>query len=48
VGHVLRSSGLLHVKISRARVFLSALKIAGDETVGGARCTIAKVVSRSS
>jgi hypothetical protein len=48
VGHALRSNGLLHVKISRARVFLSALKIAGGETVGGAHCTIAKVVSRSS
>jgi hypothetical protein len=48
VGHALRSSGLLHVKISQVRVFLSGLKIVGGETVGGARCTIAEVVSRSS
>jgi hypothetical protein len=32
VGHVSRSSGLLHVEASRARVFQSGLKIVGCAT----------------
>jgi hypothetical protein len=37
VGHVLRSSSLLHVKSSRARIFWSGLKTGRDMTAGGAR-----------
>jgi hypothetical protein len=48
VGHALRSSGLLHVKVSLARVFQSSLKIGGGATVGGARGTIMEVASESS
>jgi hypothetical protein len=43
-GHALRSSGLLHVKASRASVFQSGIKIGGGATVGGAHGTIADVV----
>jgi hypothetical protein len=43
VGHVLRSSGLLHVKASGARVSQSGLKMGGGVTAGGARSTIVKV-----
>jgi hypothetical protein len=45
VGHASRSSDLLHVKASRARVFQSGLKTDGGATVGGARGTITKVAS---
>jgi hypothetical protein len=45
VGHASRSSGLLHVEASRARVFQSDLKTGGCMTAGGARDTIAEVVS---
>jgi hypothetical protein len=45
VGHASRSSGLLHVEASRARVFQSDLKTGGCTTAGGARDTIAEVVS---
>jgi hypothetical protein len=45
VGHVSRSSGLLHVEVSRARVFQSGLKTGGGVTTGGARGTIAEVAS---
>jgi hypothetical protein len=48
VGHVSRSSGLLHVEASRARVFQSGLKTSGGVTAGGARGTITEVVSSSS
>jgi hypothetical protein len=48
VGHASRSSGLLHVEASRARVFQSDLKTGGCTTAGGARDTIAEVVSSSS
>jgi hypothetical protein len=48
VGHALRSSGLLHVEASRARVFQSGLKTGGDAMTGGAFDTITEVASRSS
>jgi hypothetical protein len=48
VGHVLRSSGLLHVEASRPRVFQSGLKNDGGATTGGACGTIVEVASRSS
>jgi hypothetical protein len=47
VGHVSRSSGLLHMKASLARVFQSVLKTGGDATMGGARGTIAEVASET-
>jgi hypothetical protein len=48
VGHILRSSGLLHVKVSLARVSLSSLKTGGDVMTGGARGTITEVASEAS
>jgi hypothetical protein len=42
--HASGSSGLLHVKASRAKVFQSDLKTDGGTTVGGARGTIVNVV----
>jgi hypothetical protein len=48
VGHALRSDGLLHLEASRTRVFQSGLKIGRGATAGGARGTIAEVVSGSS
>jgi hypothetical protein len=48
MGHALRSSGLLHVKASQAKVFRSGLKTGGSVTAGGARGTITEVASRSS
>jgi hypothetical protein len=48
MGHASRSSGLLHVEASLARVLQSVLKIGGCATVGGARGTIAKVTSEAS
>jgi hypothetical protein len=45
VGHTLRSSDLLHVEASRARIFQSGLKTG---VAGGAFDTIMKVASRSS
>jgi hypothetical protein len=47
-GHVSRSSGLLYVKASLARVSQSGLKTDGDVTMGGARGTIAEVASDAS
>jgi hypothetical protein len=47
-GHALRSSGLLHVEVSLARVFQSGLKIGGGATMGGARGTIVEVASEAS
>jgi hypothetical protein len=32
MGHASRSSGLLHLKVSRGRVFQSCLNIGGDTT----------------
>jgi hypothetical protein len=48
VGHVLRYSGMLHVEASLSGVSQSGLKTGGGATVGGARGTIAEVVSKSS
>jgi hypothetical protein len=47
-GHASRSSGLLHVEVSRARISQSDLKTGGGVTTGGARDTIVEVVSESS
>jgi hypothetical protein len=47
-GHASRSSGLIHVEASLARVFQSGLKIGGGATMGGARGTITEVVSEAS
>jgi hypothetical protein len=48
VGHASRSNGLLHVEVSLTRVSLSVLKTSGGATMGGARDTIAEVVSEAS
>jgi hypothetical protein len=48
VGHASRSSGLLHVEASLARVFQSGPKTDGGATAGGARGTIAEVASEAS
>jgi hypothetical protein len=48
VGHTLRSSSLLDVEASLARIFQSGLKTGGDATTGGARGTIAEVASEAS
>jgi hypothetical protein len=48
VGHASRSSGLLHVEVSLARVSQSGLKTDGGATAGGAHGTIAKVASDAS
>jgi hypothetical protein len=48
MGHASRSSGLLHVEASRARVFQSGLKTGRGTTAGGARGTIVEVVSEAS
>jgi hypothetical protein len=48
VGHALRSSGLLRVEASLARVSQSGLKTGRGATMGGARDTIAKVASEAS
>jgi hypothetical protein len=47
-GHASRSSGLLHVEASLAKVSQSGLKIGEDATTGGALGTIAGVVSEAS
>jgi hypothetical protein len=47
-GHTSRSSGLLGVKVSLARVFQSGLKTGGDATAGGAHDTITEVTSEAS
>jgi hypothetical protein len=47
-GHASRSSGLLHVEVSRTRVSQSGLKTGGGTMAGGARGTITEVASRSS
>jgi hypothetical protein len=46
--HASRSSGLLHVEASLARVSQSGLKTGGGTTAGGARGTIMEVASGSS
>jgi hypothetical protein len=45
VRHASRSSGLLRVEASLARVFQSVQNTGGDVTSGGARDTIADVTS---
>jgi hypothetical protein len=47
VGHASRSSGLLRVEASLARVFQSDIKTSGGATTGGARDTITKVASEA-
>jgi hypothetical protein len=47
-GHTSRSSGLVHVEASLARVSQSGLKTSGCATMGGARGTIAKVTLKAS
>jgi hypothetical protein len=47
-GHASRSSSLLGVEASLARVSQSGLKTGGDVTMGGARDTIAEVASEAS
>jgi hypothetical protein len=47
VGHVSRSSGLLRVEVSLARVFQSGLKIGRCAMTGGAHGTITEVASES-
>jgi hypothetical protein len=47
-GHALRSSGLLGMEASLARVFQSGLKTGRGVTTGGARDTIAEVASEES
>jgi hypothetical protein len=44
-GHTLRSSSLLHVEASPARVFQSGLKTGGGAMMGGARDIITEVAS---
>jgi hypothetical protein len=48
VGHTSRSSGLLHVEGSLARVSQSGLKTGGGATAGDARGTIVEVASVAS
>jgi hypothetical protein len=45
VGHASRSSGLIRVKASRARVSQSDIKTGGSATTSDARGTITKVAS---
>jgi hypothetical protein len=47
-GHTSRSSSLLGVKASQARVSQSGLKTGGGATTGGARGTIVEVASEAS
>jgi hypothetical protein len=47
-GHALRSSSLLNVEASLARVSQSGLKTGGGVTMGGVRGTIADVASKTS
>jgi hypothetical protein len=48
VRHALRSSSLLGVEASQARVSQSGLKTGGGTTTGGARGTITEVASEAS
>jgi hypothetical protein len=47
VGHASRSSGLIHVEASLARVSQSGLKSGGGTTAGGACGTITEVASEA-
>jgi hypothetical protein len=48
VGHASRSSSLLGMEASLAKVSQSGLKTGGGSTTGGARGTIAEVASETS
>jgi hypothetical protein len=48
VGHASRSSDLLRMETSLARVSQSCLKTGGGATTGGARGTITEVASEAS
>jgi hypothetical protein len=48
VGHASRSSSLLRVEASLARVSQSGLKTGGGVMTGGARGTITEVASKAS
>jgi hypothetical protein len=48
MGHASRSSGLLGMEASLARVSQSGLKTSGGVTMGGAPGTIAEVASEAS
>jgi hypothetical protein len=48
VGHASRSSSMLGVEVSLARIFQSGLKTGGGATMGGARGTITEVASEAS
>jgi hypothetical protein len=48
VRHTSRSSSLLHVEASMARVSQSVIKMGGGATAGGARGTIVEVASEAS
>jgi hypothetical protein len=48
VEHTSRSSGLLYVKVSMARVSQSGVKTGGGAMTGGTRDTIAEVASKAS
>jgi hypothetical protein len=48
MGHASRSSGLLHMDASLARVSQSGLETGGGATTGGAHGTIAEVASKAS
>jgi hypothetical protein len=48
VGHASRSSSLLDVEVSLARVSQSGLKTSGGATMGGAHDTIVEVASEAS
>jgi hypothetical protein len=48
VGHASRSSDLLHVESSLARVSQSGLKTGGDAMAGGAHGAITEVASEAS
>jgi hypothetical protein len=48
VEHASRSSALLRMEASLARVFQSCMKTGGGATVGGARGTIVEVTSEAS
>jgi hypothetical protein len=47
-GHALRSTSLLRVEASLARIFQSGLKTGGGATMGGVRGTIVEVASEAS
>jgi hypothetical protein len=48
MGHASRSSNLLGVEASMARIFQSGLKTGGGASTGGARDTITEVASEAS